>query len=135
MVLVYIYIMFYYVNQLVLGRSRDCRRRTNAPPSEPFRHSSRCAGTTPPVPTDRGCSGLHAKPLDASIGQVFGLYCPGRTAGSNAIIKIRKSTILARRFARPVGAPVRNRVHRPMGGVQGYHGSHWSTPPGECGGQ
>jgi hypothetical protein len=123
------------INQLGLGRSRDRRRRTNAPPSEPFRRSSRCAGTTPPVPTDRGCSGLHAKPLDASIGRVFGPYCPGRTAGSNAIKKIRKSTILVSRFARPVGAPVRNQAHRPTEGVQGYPGSHWSTPLGEYGGR
>jgi hypothetical protein len=127
--------MYYYVNQLGLGRTRDRRQRTNAPPSEPFRRSSRCAGTTPPVPTNRGCSGLHAKPLYASIGRVFAPYRTGRTAGSNAIKKRRKSTILVGRFAGPVGVPVRNQAHRPTEGVQGYPGSHWSTPPGEYGGR
>jgi len=127
--------MFYYVNKLRLGRSRDRRRRTNAPPSEPFRRSSRCAGTTPPTSTDRGGPGLHAKPLDASIGRVFAPYRPGRTAGSYAKKKRQKSTILVGRFAGPVGAPVRNQAHRPTEGVQGYPGSHWSTPPGEYGGR
>ncbi len=46
-----------------------------------------------------------------------------------------KSTILVGRFAGPVGAPVRNQARQPMEGVQGYHGSHWSTPPGEYGGR
>ena len=132
--MVLVYIMFYYVNRLRLGRSRDRRRRMNAPPSEPFRRSSRCAGTTPPTSTDRGGPGLHAKPLDASIGRVFAPYRPGRTAGSNAKQKRQKSIILASRFARPVGAPVRNQAHRPTEGVQGYPGSHWSPSSGEyCG--
>jgi hypothetical protein len=56
-------------------------------------------------------------------------------AGSNAIKKIQKSTILVGRFAGPVGAPVRNQAHRPTEGVQGYPGSHWSTPLGEYGGR
>ena len=61
-------------------------------------------------------------------------YRPGRTAGSNAKQKRQKSIILASRFARPVGALVRNQAHRPTEGVQGYLGSHWLTPPGEyCG--
>jgi hypothetical protein len=48
--------------------------------------------------------------------------------------KRRKSTVLVGRFARPVGAPVRNQANRPTEGVQGYHGCHWSMPPGEyCG--
>ena len=113
---------------------RDRRHRTNAPPSEPFRRSSSWAGTTAPISPDRGGSGLHAKPLDAAIGRVFGTNCPGRTAGSNAKKKRRKSTILVGRFARPVGAPVRYRAHRPTEGVQGYQGSHWSPSSGEyCG--
>jgi hypothetical protein len=80
------------------------------------------------------CLRLHAKPLNAVIGRVFASYRPERTAGSNAKKKRRKSTILASRFARPVGAPVRNQAHRHTEGVQGYPGSHWLTPPGEyCG--
>jgi hypothetical protein len=38
-------------------------------------------------------------------------------------------------FAGPVGALLRNQVHRPTEGVQGYPGSHWLMPPGEYGGQ
>jgi hypothetical protein len=72
------------------------------------------------ISPDRGGSRLHAKPLNAVIGRVFGLYRPGRTAGSNAKKKRRKSTILAGRFAGPVGAPVRNQAHRPTEGVKGY---------------
>jgi hypothetical protein len=37
-----------------------------------------------PIEGVRGL-GLHAKPLDAAIRQVFALYCTGRTVGSNAI--------------------------------------------------
>jgi hypothetical protein len=85
-------------------------------------------------PNDRRGPGLHPKPLDASIGRVFGMYLTGRTAGSNAIKKRRKSTILVGRFARPVGALVRNQAHRPTEGVQGYPGSHSSPPLGEYGG-
>ena len=126
--------MFYYVNTIGLGRSRDRRHRTNAPRCDPFRRSSSCAGTTPPILPDRGGSGLHAKPLDAAIGRVFGTYCPGRTAGSNAKKKRRKSTIFVGHFARPVGAPVRYRAHRPTEGVEGYQGSHWSPSSGKyCG--
>ena len=125
--------MFYCVNKIGFGRSRNHWHQTNAPPSEPFRRSSSCDGTTLTISPDRGGPGLHAKPLDASIGRVFAPYCPGRTAGSNAIKKIQKS-ILVGRFARPVGAPVRNRVNRPMEGVQGYQGSHWSPSSGKyCG--
>jgi hypothetical protein len=79
---------------------------------------------TPPISPDRGGLGLHAKPLNAVIGQVFGPYRPGRTAGSNAIKKRQKITILAGRFAGPVGVPVRNQAHRPTEGVEGYEGSH-----------
>jgi hypothetical protein len=76
--------MYYNVNRLRLGRSRDRRGRTNAPASEPFRRSGSCAGTAPPISPDRGGSGLHAKPLNAVIGRVFGPYGPGRRAGLNA---------------------------------------------------
>jgi hypothetical protein len=127
--------MFYCVNKIGFGQSQNRRHRMNAPPSDLFRRSGSCTGTTPPISPDRGGLGLHAKPLDASIGRVFGLYCPGRTAGSNAIKKRRKITVLVCHFARPVGAPVRNQAHRPTEGVQGYPGSHWSTPPGKYGGR
>ena len=78
-----------------LGQSCDRQHRTNAPRCDPFRRSSSCAGTTPPISPNRGGSGLHAKPLDAAIGQVFGMYCPGRTAGSNAIKKNEKVPYLS----------------------------------------
>ena len=123
-----------FVNQLRLGRSRDCRGRTNAPRCDPFRCSSKCAGTTPPISPDRRGSGLHAKPLNAVIGRVFAPCRPRRTAGLHAK-KGQKSTILVGHFAGPVGVPVHNQVHRPMEGVQGYHGSHWLTPPGNYGGR
>ena len=64
----------------------------------------------------------------------IGLYRPGQIAGSHAK-KMTKSTILVGRFAGPVGAPVRNQVHRPTEGVQGYHRSHWSTSLSKYGGQ
>ena len=77
---------------------------------------------------------FHAKPLDAAIGREFGPYCPGRTAGLYAKKQQQKSTILVCHFAFPVGAPVRNQAHQPTERVQGYHRSHWLTPPGEYGG-
>ncbi len=49
--------------------------------------------------------------------------------------KMTKNTALVCRFAGPVGAPVRNQAHRPTEGVEGYQGSHWSTPPGKYGGR
>jgi hypothetical protein len=73
--------------------------------------------------------------LNILIGQVFGLYCPGQIAGSYPKRKRQKSTVLVGRFAGPDGAPVCNQAHCPTEGIQGYHGSHWSTPPGEYGGQ
>ncbi len=60
---------------------------------------------------------------------------PRTNGGVECKKKRRKSTILAGRFARPVGAPVRNQAHRPTEGVEGYPGSHWLTPPGEYGGR
>ena len=47
----------------------------------------------------------------------------------------QKKTILVSRFAGPVSALVRNQVHRPTEGVQGYQGSHWLPPSGEYGGR
>jgi hypothetical protein len=127
--------MFYCVNTIGLGRSQNRRHRMNAPRWDPFRRSGSCAGTAPPISPDRGGSGLHAKPLNAIIGQVFGPYRPGQTAGSNAKKNDKKVPYLQVVFAGPVGAPVHNQAHRPTEGVQGYHRSHWLTPPGEYGGR
>jgi hypothetical protein len=68
--------MFYYVNKIGFGRSRNRRHRTNAPPSDLFRRSGSLAGTTPPISPNRGGSGLHAKPLDATIGEYSGCIAP-----------------------------------------------------------
>ncbi len=114
-------------------------RRTNAPPSDPFRCSGSCAGTTPLISTDRGGSGLHAKQLDAAIGRVFGLYCPPRqmTAGSNAIKNDEKVPYLsAVLLALSVRRYVTKRIYGRRGSrVQGYHGSHRLMPPGKYGGR
>jgi hypothetical protein len=52
------------------------------------------------------CPGLHQKPLDAAIGQLFALYCSRRCHGNSKQNNNVKCTHFAGRFDGRGGAPV-----------------------------
>ncbi len=85
-----------------------------------------------PIEGVQGFTRSHWTPLS---GEYSLRIAPDRQRGRMPKKKRRKSTILVGRFARTVGAQVRNQAHRPTEEVQGYPESHWSTPPGEYGGR
>ena len=55
--------------------------RSNAPPSNLVWRPHWSAGAMPLTSTNGGGPGLHLKPMDATIGQVFAPYCPGGHQG------------------------------------------------------
>ncbi len=68
--------MFNYVNKLSLGRSHDHRRRTNAPPSEPFRprvHAPARNRRYLPIEGVQGLTRSHWTPLS---GEYSGRIAP-----------------------------------------------------------
>jgi hypothetical protein len=81
-----------------------------------------------------GVQGFTRSHWTPSLGKYSGRIAPEGGQGQMPK-KQRKSTILAGRFAGPVGASVRTQAHRPTEVVEGYQGSHWLTPPGKYGGQ
>ncbi len=80
---------------------RNHQHQTDAPQCDSFWRLNSCAGMTRPIPTNRGGSGLHAKPLNSVIGRVFRPYRPGRTAGSHSKKKTTKKYHTCRPFCLP----------------------------------
>ncbi len=80
---------------------------------------------------DAAWPGLHQKPLNATIGQLLAPYHPGGHQGDNQNNDYAKCTHFAGRFDGHRVAPVLYRAHRPMEEVHGFHGSHYTPPPGK----
>ena len=76
------------------GRLQNQRWRTNAPPSDPVRRPHWSAGAMPLTSTDGGGPGLHSKPLDTVIGQVFAPYPPVGWQGCIPLKKDEKTPYL-----------------------------------------
>ena len=68
--------------------------------------------------------GLHRKPLDAAIGQILALYCPGGHQDDNQLNDDATCAHFVGRFDGHRDAAVLYRTHRPMEEVRGFHKSH-----------
>ncbi len=90
----------------------------------PFRWP--CGGVEPinEALPNAACPGLLWKPLDAAIGQLIALYCPGVYQGGSKQYKEVICTHFDGRFDGHRDAVVLYHVHCPIEEVQGFHKSH-----------